>query len=555
MIIRDTSEWNFFSKLDGSGCNQGQFQSATPTHARTWFGGPRDKGGSRAMARWPIAVVSLLMGGLVGALVATSALQGQAPSTLAFPKELASYRDIVKGVLPAVVSVESKPKAAAKNKQAQPRRRPRIEMPGLPEEFRRFFEDAEGPDGLEQLPQHSFGSGFIIDPKGVVLTNFHVVAGADRVEIKLKSGQKFTSTDIKGDRKNDLAIVRIKAETPLPYLELGDSDAMEIGDRVLAVGAPFGLTGSVTAGIVSAKDRSGMDRDRAVYEDYLQTDAAINPGNSGGPLVNLEGKVVGINTAIKTRTGGFQGVGLAITSNLARKIVDQLVKEGVVHRGYLGVQVGPLEPDVASQLGVDSNTGIVVTRVFDNTPASKGGIQAGDIITTVGGKTVRDGRELQRLVGTLPLKKPVDVNLIRDGKTKVVSVTIEEQPAEYGLVSQQSSPSRTPRGEKDAVNIDKVGMEVSDLTDELAEQFGYKEDAKGVVITSVEQGGIASEAGLRRGLLVVKIDKKPVTSASTARAAVQKGNLEKGVLLQIQLPPTAGGGTTYVVLKAETADK
>src|SRR5205807_2344271 len=218
-------------------------------------------------------------------------------------------------------------------------------------------------DPEDFVPQQSFGSGFIIDPKGVVLTNFHVVDGADRVEISLKDGRKFFSKEIKGDRKNDLAIVRFTPGSPLPYLQLGDSDAMEIGDRVLAVGAPFGLAGSVTAGIVSAKGRDGLSPERAVYEDYLQTDAAINPGNSGGPLVNMEGKVIGINTAIRTRTGGFQGVGLAITSNVAKNIVDQLTRDGVVHRGYLGIKFEPLDPAVAEELSLKDQYGVLVREV------------------------------------------------------------------------------------------------------------------------------------------------------------------------------------------------
>src|SRR5438132_1210806 len=230
-------------------------------------------------------------------------------------------------------------------------------------------------DPEDFVPQQSFGSGFLIDPKGVVLTNFHVVDGADRVEVTLKDGRKYISKEIKGDRKNDLAIVRFTPGSPLPHLQLGDSDAMEIGDRVLAVGAPFGLAGSVTAGIVSAKGRDGLSPGRAVYEDYLQTDAAINPGNSGGPLVNMEGKVIGINTAIRTRSGGFQGVGLAITSNVAQNIVDQLTREGVVHRGYLGIGFEPLDPAVAEELHLKDQSGVLVTAVTKNAPAGKAGIK------------------------------------------------------------------------------------------------------------------------------------------------------------------------------------
>jgi serine protease Do len=326
---------------------------------------------------------------------------------------------------------------------------------------------------------------------------------------------------------------------------------MEIGDRVLAAGAPFGLTGSVTVGIISGKGRNGLNRSRSVYEDYVQTDAAINPGNSGGPLVNMEGKVIGINTAIKSRTGGFQGVGLAIASNLAKNIVQQLITGGVVHRGYLGLQVQELTPEVANQLGLRNQIGVVVSRVFDDSPAAKAGLQDGDIVTTVDGKSVKDGRELQRVVGTLPLKKPVDVAVVREGKARTLSVTIEQMPDNFGVIREASGPVRQQeRGEE--VSVDKVGIEVADLTPELADRYGFKESATGVVITNVESGSLAAQVGLRRGMLLVRVDKKPATSAKAVRQILEQASLEQGVLLQVQSPASLGGGMSYLVLKAET---
>src|SRR5262249_21960616 len=224
----------------------------------------------------------------------------------------------------------------------------------------------------------------------------------------------------------DLAIVRIDAKAPLPYLELGDSDAMDIGDVVLAVGAPFGLTGSVTHGIVSAKGRNRLNVN--MYEDFIQTDAAINPGNSGGPLVNLEGKVIGINSAIKSRSGGFQGVGLAIASNLAKDVIKALQTDGVVRRGYLGIEMTDLTPEVASKLELKDPTGVVVGRVMDGSPADKAGLQPGDVVTRLSNKPIKDGQELRQAVVGLPLKKPVELTVVRDGKTLVLPVTIEEQP-------------------------------------------------------------------------------------------------------------------------------
>jgi serine protease Do len=494
------------------------------------------------MKRWSLLVVCLFVGALIGMVVTNTLLQGQVSQAVAVPKELTSYRDVVKKVLPAVVSIQAK--AVVKHKQI------RGNLPDdlpIPEEFRKYFEmprtpEQEGPSAL------GFGSGFIVDPKGVILTNNHVVDGADQVEVQLGDGRKFTSKDVKTDPKTDLAIVRIDARGALPHLELGDSSTMEIGDRVLAIGAPFGLTGTVTSGIVSAKGRSLHVN---MYEDFLQTDAAINPGNSGGPLVNLEGKVIGINAAIKSRSGGFQGVGMAVSSNLARNVMDQLLKNGVVRRGYLGVQIKDIEnPEVAAKLGLKDTHGVVVTQVFDNAPAKKAGIQDGDVITSLGGNPVKDGRDMQSVVASLPLGKPVEVTVMRDGAARSLEVTIEEQPQQFG-----TTRVAVPRGQdekRDGVALDKVGVEVTDLTPELAESFGYRDGAKGVLVTRVENDGMGALAGLRRGMLVMKVNKQPVTSATAMRDALKAGPLEQGVLLQVQTPQ---GGTSYLVLKAAGTEK
>ncbi len=513
------------------------------------------------MARLPVALVLLAVGGVGGALVMNHNLQGQPPSTPVFPKELTSYRDVVKQVLPAVVSVEAWPNQMARNKPSAQRRRPNFgPTPGIPDEFRKFFEDQ---DGFQfEMPQpsspsrHSFGSGFIIDPKGVILTNYHVVAGAGRVEIQLKDGRTYSSTDIKGDAKNDLAVVRIKANSRLPYLALGDSDAMEIGDRVLAVGAPFGLAGSVTTGIVSAKGRSGLgNRDQPVYEDYLQTDAAINPGNSGGPLVNLEGRVIGINTAIKTESGGFQGVGLAITSNVAKNIVDQLVRDGVVHRGYLGVRAGALSPDVAQQLGLAQDAGVIVSQVMKGTPAAKAGLKPGDVITAVDGKPVKDSRELQHLVNALPIHKPVKLAIIRDEKPEVLQVTIEEQSEN----TEQTRPVRGSRqpvqDDQEELSADSVGISLADLTPEMASRYRFDEDVQGVVITDVQPGSLAAQAHLQRGMVIAQINKKPVKTAKAAQNLLQQADVAKGVLLQVKVATEQGVALTYIMLKGEPAVK
>ncbi len=490
------------------------------------------------MKRWPLVLAGLIVGASAGTWVTGTLLQGQAPVAApapAIPAELTSYRDIVKRVLPAVVSIESRGKA---RRPARKRSGP-IEDQQLPEEFRRFFEGGPGDDESRGGPtQMGMGSGFVVDAKGVILTNFHVVDGADTVEVLLRDGRKFISKNVKSDPKTDLAIVRIDAKD-LPFLEFGDSLSMEIGDRVLAVGAPFGLTGSVTHGIISAKGRSLRVN---MYEDFLQTDAAINPGNSGGPLVNLEGKVIGINSAIKSRSGGFQGVGLAIASNLAKNVMDQLLKNGIVRRGYLGIQISDVVgEEVAKKLGLKEAAGVLVTQVFETGPAAKGGLKDGDVIVSLSGRAVKESRELQAIVAGLPVGKPAEVNVVRDGKPVTLKITIEEQPQQIGA---SRGPVRKPEAEGEGLALDKIGIEAVDLTPESAQRLGFKEGAKGVLITRVDPDGVAAGGGLRRGMLITKVDRKSVTSVKALGEMLTAGSLASGILLQFQSPQ----GVTKTVL-------
>jgi serine protease Do len=468
--------------------------------------------------------------------------QGQI-KPLPVPKDLVSFKDVVRHILPAVVSIESRAKPLAKANSPKPEGKLPSNHPRLPEEFRKFFGDfGQEPFQLpEEAPQHAFGSGFLVSADGVVLTNYHVVQAADEVTVQLQDGRKFTSREIKSDPKTDLAIVRIHAKGSLPYLEMGDSDKAEIGDRVLAVGAPFGLAGTVTHGIISARHR---DLHMNPYEDFLQTDAPINPGNSGGPLVNLEGKVVGINSAIKSQSGGWQGIGMAIPSNLARDVMEQLEKHGVVHRGYLGVEIRALDPDVAERLGVPHNEGVLVSRVMEGSPAAKAGLRDGDVITALDGKPVTGGRELRQAVAALVAKKKAEVTVFRDGKTVKLEVTVAEQPADFGTAA--NTPEPPPAEKKNSVSLDKFGLELSDLTRETRAQFGYKEDTTGALISKVNPDGPAAQAGLERGMLVTRVDQSAVKSAADARDAMQKASAEKGVLLQVRSPR---GGTDYVLLR------
>ncbi len=362
------------------------------------------------MRTWLMTGVALVLGGVVGTSVTGTLLHGQPAAAPAVPKEMTSYRDVVKKVLPAVVSIEAKIKPS--------RAKPQPHKAALTEDLHRVADRDEESLGS--------GCGFIVDPTGVILTNFHVVEDADLLEVTLYDGRKFTSKDFVSDPKTDLAIVRIQVNGKLPTLQLGNSSDMEIGDRVLAVGAPFGLTGSVSAGIISAKQRNIHVN---AFEDFLQTDAAINPGNSGGPLVSLDGKVIGITSAIKSRNGGFEGVGLAISSNLVADVVKQLLKDGVVHRGYLGVKVKDVDTDeMAQRLGLKNAQGVQITRLYDDGPAARADLAKGDVIISLAGRGIKDTNELQSIVVGLPPGKPVAVTYVRDGKARTVDVTIEELP-------------------------------------------------------------------------------------------------------------------------------
>jgi serine protease Do len=453
---------------------------------------------------------------------------------------MTSYRGVVKQVLPAVVSIESKLKAK-KGETTARRAQPQPDLSELPEEFRRLLPDQRRmqPD-MPREQALGFGSGFIVNPAGVILTNNHVVDGASEVVVTLTDGRKFTSSDIKTDAESDLAIIRVKANGQLPFLRFADSSLAEIGDRVLAVGAPFGLTGSVTHGIISGRGRDLGHR----YDDYLQTDAAINPGNSGGPLVNLAGEVVGVNAAIKSRSGGFEGIGLAITSNTARNVLQQLQTNGSVKRPYLGIEMSQkVSDEVAARLGMKDGQGVVVARVVPNSPAAKAGIKADDVITALNGHQIDDNRALLRTVGGLPIGKAADIEVLRDGHSQKLTLTLEEQPKGYG---ERTAPTRGNRVEGESIRVEKFGLELSDLPADRAEAFGVK---AGALVVGVEPDSAAAEAGVGRGLVITKVDRKDVNSAEAAKQAIEKGDAVKGVLLHLR---AADGGTAIVLLKAET---
>jgi serine protease Do len=465
-----------------------------------------------------------------------------------------AFRAVSKEVTPAVVTIEARTKGHKVEGQTQfggdedqfedllpPgfRGDPRFE-----ELFRRFGQ-TPGRRGRGEMfvpPQQAKGSGVIIDSSGVILTNNHVVNGADEVVVKLTDGREFVATEVKTDPKSDVAVVKIEAENLTPAA-VGNSDEMQVGDWVLAIGSPFGLDTTVTAGIVSAKGRGPNINER---EDFIQTDAAINPGNSGGPLVNLSGQVIGINTAISSRGGGNDGVGFAIPVNMAKWVASQLLDKGKVERSYLGVGIQPVTSSLADQFGVPVGTGVVVNNVFPKTPAAEADLKTGDVIVAVDGKQVTSPQQLQGLVEQLKAGKEYTFKVMRDGKEVPVGVKVASMPTEYGQTI-VAKPAQEEE-KKDAASFEDLGLEVSPLTDDVSEQLGFDGKVSGVVITQVDEGSPAQMAGLESGIVIERVGKKAVKNVDEFRTAIEAAKKDgKNVLLLVRTPQ----GGRFLTLKAK----
>lgn len=365
--------------------------------------------------------------------------------------------------------------------------------------FRRFFGDEYFNE--HQMPrkrkEQSLGSGVIVSDDGYIVTNNHVVEGADEIKVVLSDRKEFVGKVVGADPKTDLAIVKIKANG-LPAIVWGDSDQIEVGEFVLAIGSPFGLNQTVTSGIISAKGRANVGI--ADYEDFIQTDAAINPGNSGGALVNIRGELIGINTAIFTRSGGYMGIGFAVPSNMAKSVMDSLVKEGKVTRGWLGVYIQDITPELAKQFKLGTNTGALVSDVMEGSPADRAGLQRGDVILQYNGKEVENNSHLRNLVAQTTVGKTIDVKIIRDGRTESVKVVIGELPAEV---------AKGETGEGGSGGIFQ-GVKVQGLTSEFRERLDIPDKIKGVVITGIDADSPAEEYGIKAGDVIMQINRKDV---------------------------------------------
>ncbi len=382
--------------------------------------------------------------------------------------------------------------------------------------FRHFFGDPFGrknpfedfgpfsDERQREFKQRSLGSGFIIDRKGHIVTNNHVIEGADEITVRLSNDKEYDAEIVGRDPNTDLALIKIKGASDLIPLKMGDSDQLTVGSWVVAMGSPFGLEQTVTAGIVSAKGRvigSGP------YDDFIQTDASINPGNSGGPLLNMDGEVVGINTAIVAQG---QGIGFAIPVNLAQGIIRQLEESGSVTRGWLGVGIQDLTPELAEYYGIKDKKGVLVAKVFEGDPADKAGIKANDIIIAVDGKPIKTSRQLTGTIAEIPVGQKTPITIVRDGKEKTVKVKIAKRDDSERLARRQPEKN----GE--------LGIRIAEMTPEMAKRYGHSETEKGVLVVGVEPGSKAAEAGIRQGDLVKEINRKPVTAASELRAELKK---------------------------------
>ncbi len=394
--------------------------------------------------------------------------------------------------------------------------------------WKRFF---GGPAPRGPQRQRSLGSGFIIDGDGSILTNNHVVENATKIVVKLSGDEQDYEAKVVGrDPKTDIAVIKINVKTGLAAANFGDSDRLEVGEWVMAIGNPFGLDGSVTSGIVSAKGRHNITQ--GPYDNFIQTDASINPGNSGGPLINLRGEVIGINTAIFSRTGGNIGIGFAIPINLVKELLPQLRGKGKVTRGFLGVLIQKVTPEIAESLGMERGHGALVANVSKDGPADKAGVKVGDVIIEFDGSPVKDSGDLPNIVARTQVDKKVRMKLLRDRKEISLNVAVGE------LKEEEIVASVPEKGE--------LGMTVQRLTPQMAENLGL-EKADGVVVTGVEPGGVAEEAGIRRGDLIMEVDRKAIKSLDDYKKAVAAARKGRGVLFLVR----RGESTLFLALKPQ----
>src|SRR5512136_2054717 len=425
------------------------------------------------------------------------------------------FVDLAKRVKPGVVNVSTKKVVKGGGRVFRQFSPPSRERDPLRDFFGEdFFDRFFGETPQRDYVQRSLGSGFIIDREGYIITNNHVIEGASEIRVRLSTEKEFEAEVVGRDAKTDLALIKIKSWNDLPVVDLGDSDKLEIGEWVMAIGNPFGLSQTVTVGIVSAKGRvigSGP------YDDFIQTDASINPGNSGGPLINMKGEVVGINTAI---IASGQGIGFAIPINMAKEVVLQLQEKGHVTRGWLGVSIQEVTPELAKSFGLKEKKGALVAQVVSASPAEKAGIEQGDIIVEFDGKEIADSKDLPRIVASTPVGKAVTIRLSRNGK-------VLDRQVKVGEMEEKAEVAKTPSTKK------SLGITVQNITPEMAKGLGLKKET-GVVVTGVEPGSPAADGGIRTGDVIREVNRNPVKDAQDFVQKIDKARDQDNVLLFLQ---------------------
>ena len=472
------------------------------------------------------------------ALCASFALTLTSNPTPAGARTPDNLADIVEDLLPAVVNISSTQKID------EPEDFP--DMPQFPDgsPFQDFFEEfMERRHGMPMMPQASLGSGFVIDAEqGYIITNNHVVKDAEEVRVTFQDDETLTAEVIGTDEKTDLAVIQVDTDKELTAVKFGNSDVLRVGDWIVAIGNPFGLGGTVTAGIVSARQR---DINAGPYDDFIQTDASINRGNSGGPMFDLKGEVIGINTAIFSPSGGSVGIGFAIPSALAKPVIDQIITYGRTRRGWLGVRIQQVTDEIAESLGLAKATGALVATVTPDGPAEAAGLEAGDIIIEFNGQKVSEMRELPRLVAEAKIDAPAKVTYWRDNKkgTAEVKVGELEKAEEEGLIK---SGSEKPT---EGLHIDSVGLSVKKITDTMRRDYAIPPSVDGVAITAVEPRSEAAQKGLFEGDVIVEINQTPVTTPEKAKEIIEKAgeNGRPSVLLLINRE----GEVRFLALKLE----
>ncbi|MCC0020793.1 MAG: DegQ family serine endoprotease [Nitratireductor sp.] len=500
--------------------------------------GSRYSGRSRVILR-SAAALALAAAVMLPVGMPWQSYLGAAPAHAQGP---ASVADLAEGLLSAVVNISTSQKVKAQ--------RPQVPIPQVPEgsPFQDFFDDLfpKGDDQQQERNVQSLGSGFVISDDGLIVTNNHVIADADEIVANFSDGSKLVAELVGTDPKTDIAVLRVKSDKKLPFVPLGDSDKARIGDWVMAIGNPFGLGGTVTVGIVSA---IGRDINSGPYDNFIQTDAAINRGNSGGPLFNMDGQVIGINTAIISPTGGSIGIGFSVPSALAKPVIDQLVKFGETRRGWLGVQIQQVTDQIAESLGLDKARGALIGDVFKGGPAEAAGIKSGDIVLSFNGRPVDQMRELPKIVADTPVGEDVDVVIFRKGEEMTLSVNVgrlEDGEKAMNAANDDGSKDQQDAGESKPV----LGMELMDLSDDLRDSEGIGEDINGVYIAKVEDGSSAADKGIKAGEIIVDVNQESMSSVADVEARIAELEKEgrKSALLMVS---SKTGDIRFVVVRLD----